>query len=120
MSKLLSGAAMAAILLSTSAAYADSYNRDSHTRNNAAPQAAIQKGQSAAVKGYGYNKQGDHYSASNAYRDQWNNSYGRDTMYPGSRQAFGAKEGVMIRKGGSAATDSSSNAATRQYGSYWQ
>ena len=118
MSKLLSSAALAAILVSTGA-YANDMYRDNHTNHNAAPQAAIQKGQSAAVKGYGYNKQGDHYSASNAYRDKWNNSYDDQYVYPGERPAYGTNQSVMIRKGGSASTDATTASTTRQYGTYW-
>lgn len=118
MSKLLTTAASAAILFAAAGAYAhDSRTHDNHnTGQYSHSNAAIQKGQSASTKAYGYDKQGDHYSAKNAYRDRWNES---NNLYPGHRAAYGAHNGVVIKKGGSGIADASTEATTRQYGTYW-
>lgn len=110
MSKLLTTVASAALLLTATGAYANDYD---HTSHNAGKYSTIQKGESASTKSYGYNKQGDHYSTRNAYRNEWNNSY------PGAQASFGTKEGVVIKKGGSGISDASTEASTRQYGAYW-
>lgn len=116
MSKFLTTAASAVILMAAAGAYAyDNRNDDHHTQHNAGQYSAIQKGQSASTKAYGYNKQGDHYNARNVHRDKWNES----RAYPGQGPVYGAKDSVVIRKGGSGISDSSSAAVSRQYGSYW-
>lgn len=121
MKNLLTTVASAAFLLASTSAFAGNYENQQRsgddTRHNAGQYSAIQKGQSASTKQYGYNKQGDHYSTRNAHRDQWENSYGK--MYPGQSAAYGAKSGVVIRKGGSGISDSSAEASSRQYGTYW-
>lgn len=120
MSKLLTTVASAALLFGATGVYANDYHGADHSgdaMHNAGQYSAIQKGQSASTKAYGYNKQGDHYSTSNAHRDSWNNSYNQ--TYPGAASAYGAKQSVMIKKGGNGIADSSSEANSRQYGTYW-
>ncbi len=118
MSKLLTTVASAALLLASAGAYAgEQHYSGQDTRYNAGHNSAIQKGGSASTKAYGYNKQGDHYSTRNAHRDSWNDS--NHQSYPGTASAYGAREGVVIRKGGSGISDSSTAASTRQYGTYW-
>lgn len=107
MRKLLTFTAIALVAVSAQAA-----------GNNVNNNAAIQKGESASTKSYGYNKQGDHYAPTRDKQMSWNERH----TYPGERNQFGTRSDILVQKGGSAITDQRVSAAneTRPYGTYWK
>jgi hypothetical protein len=120
--KFLTATVSALVLMAATGAYANDYHS-----NNMNDNAAIQKGQSASVKAYGANKQGDHYNTNNVReRNNRDMSWDERHTYPGERDVYGTASNITIQKGGSAIADSQLNthvgqeAAARPYGTYWR